>query len=130
MKTIQIVTMVDVIGALATRSLEGRLYMVDSNKEGGSQQEGTGALKTCAAEGDGLLWTVRPIDPESFAAISGVDIPKEYCEPEKKYYPDSDIAYWEGKVKQNLSGEVAYSITLELGTTKIQLMSKGPRLIG
>ena len=129
-KIIQIVILVDVVGALATRSLEGNLYMVDSNKAGGSQQEGTAALKTKVAEGDELQWIVSPLNPESFAAISGIDIPQEYCEPEKRYFPDSDIAYWIGTVKKDVSGEVAYSITLELGTTPVPLVSGGPALIG
>src|SRR5262245_48055164 len=97
---ISITAVVDVVGALATRSLHGNLYLLDTNRTGGSTDLGTEELKTRVQGGDQILWTVLPLECEAYASIDGIVIDKEVCEPEQKMYPGTDISYWAGTIKK------------------------------
>ena len=69
MKMISIVSVVDVVGALANNSLSGNIFLVDNNKVSGSSGEGTEALQTAVEEGDELVWIVQPLECEAHASI-------------------------------------------------------------
>lgn len=118
-KTITIAAVIDVVGALAMESLAGQVYFMDTNKHGGSIEQGTDGLKTAVKEGDTLVWTVTFLECEAFAAIDTINIDDRYCKPEPKVYEGTDVTYWECKVEQNikhLKGYLPYSIKFKLGT--------------
>ena len=130
MKTITIMTMIDVVGALASNSLTNNIYMIDDNKLNGSQDLGTGVLKTKVEQGDNLLWVVLSIEPEAFGTITGIIIDPDYCEPEQQYYVGSDVAYWQGTVKKDLQS-VPYDLKIRIGTRDEELTTpEAPSLIG
>ncbi len=114
MKTITIVSVVDVIGALANESLNYNIYLFDNNKTGGSQGLGTDCLKTKVSKGDSLLWTIMPMEPESYSAIKAIIIDETVCEPVLQTYEGSDVTYWEGIVLKDIE-EIPYSIAFAFG---------------
>jgi hypothetical protein len=113
---ISISAVVDVVGALATRSMSGNLYLLDTNRAGGSTGIGTEELRTKVQEGDQLLWTVLPLECEAYVSIDDIVIDREVCEPERKTYPGTDISYWTGTVKKGRAGDTPYQITFKVGT--------------
>ncbi|MEV5977445.1 hypothetical protein [Streptomyces sp. NPDC052114] len=115
-RPISITAVVDAVGALAAGNLRGHLYMYDSNKSGGSTGFGTEELQTFAKRGDQLLWNCLALECEAFVAIDGIIIDSEICEPERKVYPGTDVAYWTGTVKKADAGPITYQIKFKLGT--------------
>ncbi len=114
-KTITIATVIDVVGALATDSLSGQIYLMDSNKVNGSTAQGTEHLKTVVEKGDKLVWIVGPLECEAYAAIDDIIIDKDCCEVEKKTYEGTDISYWSGTVKKDVT-LTPYSMKFKVGT--------------
>lgn len=111
---IAISAVVDVVGALATGSLSGNLYLLDTNRAHGSSGAGTENLRTVVRKGDQLIWTVLPLEAEAYAGIENITIDKEVCEPEKKTYPGTDISFWTGTIKKDVLG-TPYDIEFKLG---------------
>jgi hypothetical protein len=114
-KTITIASVIDVVGALATDSLNGEIYFMDTNKENGSKEQGTDQLKTMVSTGDRLVWTVTFLECEAYAAIDDIVIDKSYVEPKKEIYEGTDVSYWVGTIKKNVSF-LPYSIKFKVGT--------------
>ncbi len=114
-KTITIASVVDVVGALATDSLRGQVYFMDTNKANGSQEQGTENLKTVVSNGDRLVWTVIFLECEAYAEIDEIIIDPSVCEPKKEIYEGTDVSYWVGIVKKDVT-YVPYSIKFKLGT--------------
>lgn len=132
MKTTTILSTVDVIGALVDESLNYNIYLFDNNKANGSKDLGTDSLKTKVEKGDLLIWTLLPLEPESYSAISNIEIDKTVCEPKQKTYEGSDVTFWEGVVKKDIE-EVPYSISFALGNKELVVSSdehSRPSLIG
>jgi len=113
MKTITIKLLVDVARALEKRELNDDLYMFDNQRRAGSQHEGTNRLATVVSDGDTVVWTVASVECEAYAALAKVDIDPDYCEVQRKMYPETDIAYWVGTVKKPIT-ELAYGLSFEL----------------
>ncbi|RXK85975.1 hypothetical protein [Filimonas effusa] len=129
-KEIIIMSLVDVVGALASDNIKGNLYLFDNNKSDGSLDEGTGVLKTKVKTGDVLIWTIMSMEPESYAAISNITIDPEVCSPVTEMYPDSDVSYWQATVLKEVTS-VPYKITFEVGVKKQQVETREtPSLIG
>lgn len=129
-RTITILSLIDVIGALADDSMKFNVYLFDDNKSKGSTNEGTANLKTKVETGDKLIWTLMPLEPESFAEISEISIDPEICRIEKKMYPQSDVVYWEGEVLK-AAASTPYKITFEIGSQKQKIATEDtPALIG
>jgi hypothetical protein len=114
-KTITIASVIDVVGVLATDSTKGQVYFMDTNKANGSTGQGTENLKTVVAKGDRLVWTVIFLECEAYAAIDDIIIDKSYCEPQKKTYEGTDVSYWVGTVKKDLT-LTPYTIKFLVGT--------------
>lgn len=114
-KTITITSVIDVVGALATDSLNGQVYFMDTNKANGSTGQGTESLKTVVEKGDKLVWLVTFLECEAYAAINKVLIPPEVCEPERNVYEGTDVAYWVGEVKDDVT-LTPYSVQFKVGT--------------
>lgn len=130
-RTISIAAVVDCVGSLATRSLGGNLYLFDTNKSAGSTGLGTEELRTRVRKGDRLLWTAFGLECETFVRITGVIIEKDVCEPELQFYPGTDVSYWSGTLKRDLSTPVPYRMALIVGARPEPMLApKSPVLVG
>lgn len=124
-KIINVVILLDVIGALASDSLENNIYLVDNNKNDGSLGEGTGTLKTKVEEGDSIMWTILPIECETYVAISGIEFENNCCQPVEENFEGSDINYWIGKVnKTPKEKSVRYKIKIKVGSNEKELITE------
>lgn len=77
-QTINIVTMVDVIGALSNGTLRQNIFMADNGPC--SHDNGTDALITACNPGQCVTWMIHPIDVQSpvlITAITFLNIAKE-----------------------------------------------------
>lgn len=129
-KTITIVTVIDVVGALATESLSENVYLLDTNKMGGSENIGTDYLKTAVQKGDRIVWTIQALECEAFASIEDIIIDHEYCEPKQETYKGTDVTYWVGTVKKNVK-LVPYNIKYKVGSRPEGMTTtSNPALIG
>ncbi|MBW4597877.1 MAG: hypothetical protein KME46_34470 [Brasilonema angustatum HA4187-MV1] len=124
-KTITIASVIDVVGVLATDSLRGQVYFMDTNTEEGSTNQGTENLKTSVQPGDRLVWTVIFLECEAYAAIDEIVIDKNYCEPEKKTYEGTDVSYWIATVKKEVKS-VPYNIKFKVGTRAESISTSSP----
>lgn len=133
MNTIAIVSVVDVVGALAANTLSGSFYLFDDNKSKGSLDEGTEALKTKVFKGDQVVWISIPLECEAYVSISGVEIDKkykDYCDVRKDVYPGTNVVYWLGDIKKELDEPIPYTLKFKLGSHKGDLaISSAPALI-
>lgn len=125
MATITIAAVIDVVGALATDSLHGQVYFMDDNKSNGSTGHGTENLKTVVQQGDRLVWTVTFLECEAYAAIDEIIIDKECCEPEVKVYEGTDVSYWVGTVKKDIT-LIPYTIKFKAGTRAESIPTASP----
>ncbi|WP_406509077.1 hypothetical protein [Streptomyces sp. NBC_00212] len=116
-RPISITAVVDCVGALASHSVHGHLYLYDTNKAGGSTGFGTEELRTKVKRGDQLLWNVLALECEAFVSIDDIVIDKDVIEPERKIYPGTDVAYWIGTVKKDDVQSVPYQIRFRVGTS-------------
>ncbi|RJF75406.1 hypothetical protein D4Q52_09485 [Rhodopseudomonas palustris] len=134
MNTIAIVSVVDVVGALAANDLTGSFYLFDDNKSKGSRDEGTEALQTRVSKGDQVVWTSIPLECEAYISISGVEIDKkykDYCDVRKDVYPGTNVVYWLGEIRKELDGPIPYTLKFKLGSHKGEFaISTSPALIG
>jgi hypothetical protein len=120
----------DVLGALDEGSLRKNLYMFDNQRREGSHSEGTIELATAVNQGDQILWTLTPLEVESFAEIAAIGIDPEVCEPVQGYYVGSTVSYWLGAVKKAVD-KIDYSLVVRLGPSDQQMtLEEGPSLIG
>jgi hypothetical protein len=120
----------DVLGALDEGTLTENLFMFDNRRMQGSRDEGTIQLATAVNEGDRILWTLTPLEVESFAEIAAIHIPPEICEPAQGYYVGSTVSYWFGTIKKAVD-KIHYSLVVRLGPSHQQLtLDEGPSLIG
>lgn len=125
-KTITIASVIDVVGALATDSLAGQVYFMDTNKAEGSTGQGTENLRTAVSAGYRLVWTVIFLECEAYAAIDEIIIDPEYCEPEKKVYDGTDVSYWMGTVKKDITSPVPYTVKFKVGTRDESIPTASP----
>lgn len=113
MKTIEVLIIVDVVGALAG-TLQDNVYLVDTNKYMGSGNEGQVELKTACKDGQIIKWRVEAISPDNEVNITkftGQIINDKVCVPQKQGL-DGNI-YWEGRVEtQGSTGNYQYSVDL------------------
>jgi hypothetical protein len=130
-RPVSITAVVDPVGALAARSLEGHLYLYDTNKAAGSADLGTEDLRTRVRKDDQIIWNVVVLECETYASIDGIEIDDRICEPERKVYPGTDIAYWTATVKRDLTEPAPYRLSLRLGTlTEPITTTSTPFLVG
>lgn len=133
-RLIRIVVVLDVVAALATETLDGSVWLVDSHQSGGSTGEGTVRLRTAVRKGDVLLWTAMPLEVEAFAAIDAIRIDPEVCEVVLGVYPSTDIRYWKGTIKKDIGKAIVpYNFVIRLGSRQTGLSLPGadlPGLIG
>lgn len=122
-------TLIDVLGALASDTMENNIYLVDSNKAQGSTQLGTGQLHSSVQVGDIVRWTVESLEPEAFATITAIEIDSSVIDVTMMTYPGSDVTYWQGKVKKKFE-TLPYQLQVLLGTqTKPMQADTGMALV-
>ncbi|HYC92035.1 MAG TPA: hypothetical protein VEO54_22675 [Thermoanaerobaculia bacterium] len=135
---LNIVTFVNVAGALATQSLEGNLFMRDNSPLSGNQ--GTSRLQTTCRQGQALNWIILPLDSAQRADKSWPPMPKItnivflnsdrsnvaeglvctqfgiYGGPDKMRSPSTPVYYyWAGTVLPRLDpGVYPYRFVIEL----------------
>ncbi|MFG3257351.1 hypothetical protein [Streptomyces sp. NPDC048172] len=112
---VSIGAVIDCVGALATRSLSGNLYLYDTNKSEGSAGFGTEELRTTVRVGDKILWTVLSLECEAYVGIDSILIDHALCEPERRVYPGTDVAYWTGTLKAGAKGAIPYQMKFKVG---------------
>ncbi|SQD93961.1 MULTISPECIES: hypothetical protein [unclassified Parafrankia] len=119
MKTVNVLVVVDVEGALAG-SLGDNVYLVDTNKHFGSSGEGQEGLSTACRDGQLVAWNVVPVSPSNdvqIAEFTGQIINNGTCVPKLVSTPDGD--YWEGRVEaRGTTGYQQYSLVLAMDGTR------------
>jgi hypothetical protein len=115
MKQINILIVVDVVGALASKNLGDNVYLIDTNKHFGSGQEGQQELITACQDGEIIVWSVCPINPGNDVEIqsfTGGIIDKKICVP-KKVETVTGETVWSGRVEsQGATAKYQYSCVL------------------
>jgi len=126
---LRIIVVVDVVAALAAGTLDGAVWLVDSNKTAGSTNEGTRQLKTAVSKGDELIWTTMSLECEAFAAIESIEIDPAYCEIERGVFDGTDVRYWHGRIKKDPGSSVIhYNVVFKLGSRPEAMSMSGPSL--
>jgi hypothetical protein len=120
---IDIVVVVDVIGALSDETLLGNLWMMD-NGSGQSTGQGTPELSTACCAGQLIKWAVRAVDLQTPVEIGRITFPGG-CAEQAPAEPASGSAgptdridlglnVWSGVVPPYLTAGTTYRYTLEL----------------
>lgn len=118
---INVLIAVDVTGALAAGTLQGYVYMVDTNKYLGSWQEGQNSLNTVCQDGQAITWAVQPVDPGSEVVIGGFAgqlVSSNICSPKPDQFAGNQV--WNGQVEtQGTFANYGYTVTLTLQSTQL-----------
>lgn len=114
-KQINVLIVVDVVGALASGDLGANVYLIDSNKYCGSGNEGQQELVTACIDGQVINWSVASVDPGTDAELVGFTgqmVNQKICVPQQ-ITPVSGETYWAGRVEsQGTVAQYQYSCTL------------------
>lgn len=108
---IDIVVLVDVIGALSERTAEGNVWMVDGAD--GSTGQGTHALSTACHPGQLVQWTVRPVDLQTPVEIRSIRF-GDVAAPPPPAGDDLSLNVWAGVVPPYLTQGTTHPYRLEL----------------
>ncbi|TKG95400.1 hypothetical protein EYV94_08120 [Puteibacter caeruleilacunae] len=122
MKTINVLIVVDVMGALTTDDLQSNVYLIDTNKFMGSYEEGQSELTTKCYNTQHIKWRVTSISPDNDAVsidgFTGTIEQSRICTPEK--HSDLTDPYWEGIVEtKGDTGCYQYSCVLNIEGKKM-----------
>ena len=121
MNRVDILITVDVVGALAANTLQGYVYLVDTNKYLGSWQEGQSTLNTVCQDGQVFTWSIASVDPGSAVDIGGFSGPMvdgRICVPAQD--PIAGNTVWNGRVEtQGAYASYPYSVTVAMGATSL-----------
>lgn len=100
MKTLDVLIIVDALGAVSSGDLSGNVYLVDTNKYLGSWNEGQCELHSKCYDGQIIKWRVESISPDedvNIARFTGEMITQNVCTPSQQGI-EGDI-FWEGRVQ-------------------------------
>lgn len=115
MKTVNVLMIVDVEGALSSGNLTENIYLVDTNKHFGSGREGQAELVTACNDGEIIVWSVTPINPGNDVQIQSFEgeiIDKKICVPKQSTLVTGEVV-WSGRVEsQGASQTYQYNCTL------------------
>ena len=127
MGTVNVLVVVDALGASSGGSLQNNVYMIDSRKYMGSWSEGQCELTTVCNDSDIIQWTIAPVDSGTDVRITGFTgdmVTSKVCTPQEQGL--SGAKYWAGRVEaQGRTGRVQYSLTVMIDN---QQMSFDPYL--
>jgi hypothetical protein len=114
-----VLIVVDAAGALASGGLKNNCYMVDNNHYLGSWREGSEELHTICQDGQGIVWDVASVSPDTPIAITGFSgrmTEEGVCVP--KRLPDGS---WLGQVQsRGVFASFPYTVTLSINQTAMQ----------
>jgi hypothetical protein len=117
--TTTVLIAVDAEGTLSEGSLDGNIYLFDSNRRGGSTGEGTQALRTKVdsrqPEGTALLWNIMTLSPEIFVQISDIKADHTFLKTTKCTYEGSDVEYWKGSISKVFK-KLPYRLSVKIGS--------------
>lgn len=117
MRNIDVAVIIDVEGALSSGSLQGNVYLVDTNKYLGSWQQGQSDLHTICQDGQIVTWWASPINPGNDSSIiefSGQMLSSKVCDPKRTALAGESA--WAGQVQSRGSvGSYPYTISVSLG---------------
>ena len=117
MSTINVLIVVDALGAATSGNLQDNVYLIDTNKHNGSGSEGQAELYTACKStnqgGDTIVWAVAPVDPATDVSINsftGTMI------DERALIPSANSnGSWSGALSPNLpAGNIQYSVVLDI----------------
>lgn len=114
MSTVNVVVTVNVIQAIQSRNLGANVCMVDTNGYLGSGNEATDELITKCINGDTIVWTVVPLDPNEAVIITGFQGTAIGAMINPAQYPQFNGTVWTGRVNQ-VGTHVQYTMSLLLG---------------
>jgi hypothetical protein len=116
MKQIDILMVVDTLGAVSSGDLGSNIYLIDTNKYVGSGNEGQAELKTACSDGQIINWRVTPINPGDdveIVSFTGQMITGNFCVPQKQGLTGEE--YWQGRVEvQGGAQTIQYNATLSI----------------
>lgn len=122
MKTINVLMVVDVESALASKNLTENIYLIDTNKYFGSGSEGQAELVTACNDGQVIVWSLTPINPGNDVQIqsfAGAIIDRRICLPKKSTLVTGE-AVRSGRVEsQGASQTYQYNCTLTFDGTPL-----------
>jgi hypothetical protein len=128
MQAINIVTIVDVIGALSSGALRNNLYMADNGW--GSAGKGTAGLATACYPGQRINWVVHALDVQTEVRIDAITFLKVDNTPAAEGLATGPgiggarTFYWAGFVPCYLPpGRYGYRLKLQMGRGKLSVMS-------
>jgi len=116
MKNIDVLIVVDALGAVSSGSLQSNVYLIDTNKYLGSWNEGQCELHTVCADGQIVNWRVAAVSKDNdvdIAGFVGQIINEKVCVPVRQGLAGE--YFWEGRVEtQGNVGSYQYSVNLSI----------------
>jgi len=116
MNNLDVLIIVDALGASTSGNLQSNVYLVDSAKYLGSWNEGQCELHSKCYDGQIVKWKVVAIDSDSdveIAQFTGQIIDQKICIPQQEGI--SGDTFWEGRVEtQGANGSYQYSCVLTI----------------
>ncbi len=116
MSTVDVIIVVDALGATSSGNLQDNVYLIDSHKYMGSWAQGQCELHTVCHDNDLIKWRVASVDPDSDVAIAqftGQMVNDRICLPSKQGI--SGHEFWEGEVEaQRRTSTQQYSVVLAI----------------
>lgn len=115
MRTTTILCLVDVVGALASGSLQDHVYLMDDNTPPDAPRHATGTLATRVRAGDLLIWLDLQVDVETDTCLLAVwGMPPDICVPSPVVLEGTDVTYWQGTVLRDFTGSIPYWIDVSV----------------
>ena len=129
---INIVTVVDVVGALASESLDGNIHLIDNSRSSTTTGQGTAELSTTCKHGQVINWLIYAVDLQSPALIHNIDFEGSVnpCLKLQPYGAPVFGPYWAGIVKLEAdlkSGVYPYRLEIEMAG-RTMTMNQTPAL--
>lgn len=105
-KCITTAIVTDALGILATKSLEGNLYLFDDNRRSGSYGEGTSGMVTVLdfkeqkPEDYELAWFIMNLRPDVSVEIADMQAGSDAVLIERHVYEETSISCWVARVRR------------------------------
>lgn len=116
MNNLDVLIIVDALGASTSGNLQSNVYLVDSDKYLGSWNEGQCEIHSKCCDGQIVKWKVVAIDSDSDVEITeftGQIIDQKICNPVQQGI--SGDTFWEGRVEtQGAIGSYQYSCVITI----------------
>ncbi len=116
MGTVNVLVVVDALGAASSGSLCNNVYMIDSHKYMGSWNEGQCELTTACNDSDIIRWRIASVDPGTdvkISSFSGRMTDEKICVPQEQGL--SGDKHWDGRVEaRGTTGQVQYSLIVKI----------------